>query len=182
MYFMEGAGGSNRSSVAIYGLIATALVVAGSALAWRVFDGSAQGHAGDGHSHSHSAPAKSAAPAMPASAAMREVTIEMTDHMRFTPDQLQVKKGETIRFTVKNLGKMRHEWVIGNERELVAHAKEMKNMKAGHKHDMANALSLAAGETGTLNWTFNEAGDLAMACFEPGHYEAGMRGKIFVSP
>jgi uncharacterized cupredoxin-like copper-binding protein len=182
MYVMDGVGKSNRKTVVIYGFVATALVVAGSALAWRTYSSSGQGHGGDGHSHSH---AVSAPAAISASAVVsaREVTIEMTDHMRFTPDQLQVKQGETIRFTVKNSGKMRHEWVIGNEKELVEHAAEMKKMKAGsHKHDMANAISLGAGEQGTLTWTFDKAEPLAMACFEPGHYEAGMKGVIQVTP
>jgi len=182
MHFMGGADTANRKNVAIYGLIATAVVIAGSVLAWRVLDGSAHGHGASGHAHG---PAASAPVAASASVAVstREITIEMTDHMRFTPDQLQVKQGETIRFTVKNSGKMRHEWVIGNEKELVEHAAEMKKMKAGsHKHDMANAISLGAGEQGVLTWTFDKAEPLAMACFEPGHYEAGMRGVINVTP
>jgi uncharacterized cupredoxin-like copper-binding protein len=183
MYVLDGAGTTSRKNVAIYGLVATAVVVAGSALAWRVLSGAEHAPGGDGHSHRHAAPPTMAVPALPAIAAAREITIEMTDHMRFTPDQLQVKQGETIRFTVKNSGKMRHEWVIGNEKELVEHAAEMKKMKAGsHKHDMANAISLGAGEQGTLNWTFDKAESLAMACFEPGHYEAGMRGGINVVP
>jgi uncharacterized cupredoxin-like copper-binding protein len=178
MYVMEGAGTTSRKNVALYGVLATALVVAGSALAWRMLSSSESLHSDDGHSHSHAA----SSPA-PATQNMREITIEMTDHMRFTPDQLQVKQGETIRFNVKNLGKMRHEWVIGNEKELVEHAAEMKKMKANsHKHDMANAISLAAGEQGVLTWTFDKAEPLAMACFEPGHYEAGMRGVIQVTP
>lgn len=183
MFVLEGAGTGGRKNVVIYGLVATALVVAGSALAWRMLSGTGHAHGGDGHSHSHAAPTTTAVPALPAIAAVREITIEMTDHMRFTPDQLQVKQGETIRFTVKNSGKMRHEWVIGNEKELVEHAVEMKKMKAGsHKHDMANAISLGADEQGTLTWTFDKAESLAMACFEPGHYEAGMRGVINVLP
>ena len=178
MYVLEGAGTSSRKNVAIYGLVATVLVVAGSALAWRMLSSSESLHGDDGHSHSHAA--SSPAPVIQST---REITIEMTDHMRFTPDQLQVKQGETIRFTVKNLGKMRHEWVIGNEQELVEHAAEMKKMAAGsHKHDMANAISLAAGDQGTLTWTFDKAEPLAMACFEPGHYESGMRGVIQVTP
>lgn len=182
MHFMGGTDTANRKNVAIYGLIATAVVIAGSVLAWRVLDGSAHGHGASGHAHGPAASAPVAASASVA-ASTREVTIEMTDHMRFTPDQLQVKQGETIRFTVKNSGKMRHEWVIGNEKELVEHAAEMKKMKAGsHKHDMANAISLGAGEQGTLTWTFDKAEPLAMACFEPGHYEAGMRGAINVTP
>lgn len=188
MYLMEGSSSAdkaNRKSVALYGVIATAVVIAGSVLAWQVFHGAGHSHGGGGHSHSHAAPAAplQVATAQAGASATREVTIEMTDHMRFTPDQLQVKQGETIRFTVKNLGKMRHEWVIGNEKELVEHAAEMKKMKSGsHKHDMANAISLGAGEQGVLTWTFDKAEPLAMACFESGHYEAGMKGVIQVTP
>lgn len=183
MYVMEGAGSANRKSMVLYGLISTVLVTAGSVIAWRMLQGHGHGsHGGDGHSHSHGTAASAVSAAAPKGAKVTiEVVIEMTDHMRFTPDKLQFKKGETVKFTVKNLGKTRHEWVIGNEQELLAHAKEMKTMKAGHKHDMANAISLAGGEQGTLVWTFNEIGHLAMACFEPGHYEAGMRGKIVVT-
>jgi uncharacterized cupredoxin-like copper-binding protein len=183
MYVLDGAGASSRKNVAIYGLMATALIVAGSAFAWRVLstNGAAHEHGADAHSHSHAASTPETA-AVP-SANMREVTIEMSDAMRFAPSALQVKQGETIRFTVKNLGKMRHEWVIGNETELLAHAAQMKKAGAGsHKHDMANAVSVGAGEQGTLIWTFDKAESLAMACFEPGHYEAGMRGTITVAP
>ena len=37
----------------------------------------------------------------------------MTDNMRFTPDRIQVRQGETVRFVVRNEGKMLHEMVIG---------------------------------------------------------------------
>jgi uncharacterized cupredoxin-like copper-binding protein len=46
----------------------------------------------------------------------------------------------------------------------------------------SNAVSVAAGATGELVWTFTDAGVLHIACFEPGHYEAGMRGTISVLP
>ena len=180
MYFMEGAGIANRKNALLYGLIASILVIAASFVAWSMLRGFAPERGADGHSHSHGASAPAAASANAQIA--REITIEMLDHMRFEPNQLEVKRGETIKFTLVNRGKTRHEWVIGNESELLAHATEMKNMKAGHKHDMANAISLAGGEQGVLMWTFDKAGKLAMACFEPGHYEAGMRGTINVAP
>lgn len=190
LYFMEGtkeesAGVLTRKTAILYSLIATCLVVAGSALAWRVFQSSGHGNAGDGHSHSHAAPAAptSVSALQNLNPNSREVTIDMADHMRFTPSSLEVKQGETIRFIVKNSGNLRHEWVIGNERELLEHAAEMKKSKAGsHKHDMANAISLAGGEQGVLTWTFDKPESLAMACFEPGHYEAGMKGIITVKP
>lgn len=181
MSVMDSSGTAQRKSTWLYGLIAVAVVMAGSALAWRVLQGMPADHSGDGHSHSHAASPQQ--PTVASGLASRDITIEMLDQMRFSPSTLQVKQGETIRFVVKNLGQMRHEWVIGNEQALLAHAQEMKQSKAGsHKHDMANAISLGAGEQGVLTWTFSEAGTLAMACFEPGHYEAGMRGVIEVQP
>src|SRR5699024_1758579 len=55
----------------------------------------------------------------------RTIEVTMDDHMRFTPDQISVKPGETIRFNVKNTGKLRHEMVIGSMAELKEHAKMM---------------------------------------------------------
>src|SRR5690625_7931012 len=55
----------------------------------------------------------------------RTIEVTMDDHMRFTPDQISVKPGETIRFNVKNTGKLRHEMVIGSMAELKEHAKKM---------------------------------------------------------
>jgi uncharacterized cupredoxin-like copper-binding protein len=38
-----------------------------------------------------------------------------------------------------------------------------------------------AGKTGGLIWTFNRAGEFDFACLIPGHYQAGMVGKISVA-
>jgi uncharacterized cupredoxin-like copper-binding protein len=186
MFMMDPPLLAQRKSAGVYSLIAAVLVTAGSVLGWRMLDVAAHNHGGDGHSHSshsHGGPSaqRANAPSASSSAVSREISIDMLDQMRFSPSTLEVGQGETIRFVVKNLGKLRHEWVIGNEQELRAHAHEMKQSKAGsHQHDMANAISLDGGEQGVLTWTFSEAGTLAMACFEPGHYEAGMRGVIHV--
>ena len=56
-----------------------------------------------------------------AAKATRTVTVEMADSMRYTPSEIQVKKGETIRFVVKNVGKVRHELSLGTEKELLEH-------------------------------------------------------------
>jgi uncharacterized cupredoxin-like copper-binding protein len=51
---------------------------------------------------------------------------------------------------------------------------------AHHSHD--NAVSLAPGEARTLFYTFSKQGTVSIACFEPGHFEAGMKGSISVQP
>src|SRR4030066_1262880 len=43
----------------------------------------------------------------------RSVEVEMNDAMRFLPDSISVKRGETIRFLVRNVGKLRHEMGLG---------------------------------------------------------------------
>jgi uncharacterized cupredoxin-like copper-binding protein len=113
---------------------------------------------------------------------MRTVTLTMSDDMRFTPANWQATSGETVRIRVINQGKMRHEFVMGTEAELAAHAAEMKQANGAHHHHSNNTLSLAAGESGELVWTFTDAGVLHTACFEPGHFEAGMRGTVSVLP
>jgi uncharacterized cupredoxin-like copper-binding protein len=54
--------------------------------------------------------------------------------------------------------------------------------QTGHHHHDNNSLSLGAGESGDVVWTFVDAGVLHIACFEPGHYDAGMRGTVSVLP
>ena len=51
----------------------------------------------------------------------RSVTVEMSDTMRYTPSDIQVKQGETIRFVIKNTGKVKHELSLGTEKELLEH-------------------------------------------------------------
>jgi len=69
--------------------------------------------------------------------------------------------------------------VIGTEKEIIAHAKEMASPGAkGHHH--ANEISAKPGQQAELVWTFKKPGQYAMACFEPGHYETGMKGVINV--
>jgi len=53
-----------------------------------------------------------------AKAVKRTIEITMTDTMCFTPDRIEVKQGETVKFVVKNAGKMLQEFVIGTKKDL----------------------------------------------------------------
>ncbi|ODV12957.1 MAG: hypothetical protein ABT20_03010 [Rubrivivax sp. SCN 70-15] len=110
----------------------------------------------------------------------RTVPVEMGDNMRFTPSEISVKAGETIRFFVVNKGKIAHEMVIGSAAELDEHAEMMRNMP-GMKHAEPNQITLEPGKRGGIVWTFDKAGTFAFACLVPGHKEAGMAGKIAVN-
>ena len=110
----------------------------------------------------------------------RVLTIQMTDNMRFMPNQLTIKKGETIRFEVKNTGAVMHEMVIGTKQELDQHAAMMKK-HPNMEHDEAYMAHVGPGEKGAIVWHFNREGEFDFACLVAGHYDAGMRGKIRVS-
>ena len=109
----------------------------------------------------------------------RTITLTMGDNMRFTPDKLEVKQGETIRFVVKNQGKQLHEMVIGTKKELDQHAALMVKFP-NMEHDEPYMAHVAAGKSQDLIWTFNRAGSFEFACLIAGHYQAGMVGKITV--
>lgn len=109
----------------------------------------------------------------------RTVEVAMNDNMRFTPDSLTFDAGETVRFMIRNDGKIPHEFVIGSMSELMEHAEMMRSMPA-MQHAEANMLTLAPGAEGELVWHFDAPGTVDFACLIPGHLEAGMKGAIAV--
>ena len=110
----------------------------------------------------------------------RTIDIDMDDNMRFSPQQIEVKVGETVRLQVKNLGKVAHELVIGDVASLQEHAEMMRQMPE-MEHDEPNMINLQPGEQGELIWTFDQAGTVDFACLIPGHLESGMKGQVQVS-
>lgn len=115
----------------------------------------------------------------PGKKATRTVNVDMTDSMRFTPASIQVKKGETIRFVVKNSGKIKHEMVLGTPAQLKEHyAAMLKN--PGMEHADENQVTVAAGASGEIVWKFTTAGQVDFACLQPGHFDAGMKGAVAV--
>lgn len=111
--------------------------------------------------------------------AQRTIEIRMTDDMRFGPKEIQVKLGETVRLVAVNAGKVLHEIVIGTPQELKAHAEMMKK-HPGMEHDEPYMAHVDPGKKGDIVWTFNRAGTFEFACLIPGHFEAGMIGRITV--
>ncbi|BAU49707.1 hypothetical protein SVA_3159 [Sulfurifustis variabilis] len=109
----------------------------------------------------------------------RTIEVTMDDNMRFTPNRIEVKAGETVRFFVRNTGKLQHEFVLGSMAELKEHAAMMRAMP-DMKHAEPNMVTLAGGKLGGLVWQFDQAGTVDFACLLPGHLEAGMAGKIKV--
>ena len=115
-----------------------------------------------------------------AAKASRTVTVEMADSMRYTPSDIQVKRGETIRFLVKNSGKVRHELSLGTEKELLEHLEQMKKFP-GMEHDEPSKITLDPGKQGDIVWQFTKAGAVNFACLMPRHFEGGMKGLVNVN-
>ena len=112
----------------------------------------------------------------------RTIDLDMSDAMRFAPAALALKQGETVRFRLKNSGKVMHEMVLGTMQDLEAHAELMRKDAGMHHHGAANMVHVAPGKTASLVWQFTNAGEFHYGCLVPGHFEAGMRGTIRVAP
>jgi uncharacterized cupredoxin-like copper-binding protein len=159
---------------AIHGVVLALSLAAGSALA----------HGDEDHAKK---PAFNAATAEETSfgregdpkRAHRVVKLAMSDAMRFTPADIRVKRGETVKFVVHNGGRMLHEMVLGTPDELKAHAELMRRFP-DMEHADAHMTHVKPGADGVIVWQFTQPGEFQFACLIPGHFEAGMVGKVTV--
>lgn len=150
------------TTVAIAGLLAASCALASGT------------HAG-GHAHADTPYGE---PGL-AAKVTRTVNVDAADSMRFTPSLIAVKKGETIRFVIKNSGKVAHEFSLGTQKELDEHYEVMKRYP-DMEHDEPNKISLKPGAQGEVIWRFTKAGTVHFACLHVGHYDAGMKGLVKV--
>jgi uncharacterized cupredoxin-like copper-binding protein len=111
----------------------------------------------------------------------RVIAVRMGDDMRFEPDRITVREGETVRFVLSNRGQLLHEMVIGTPESLQEHAAQMKQLP-GMQHDEPSMAHVQPDAQGEIVWTFNRPGSFAFACLLPGHFEAGMTGTVVVLP
>ncbi|NDW44544.1 plastocyanin/azurin family copper-binding protein [Ruegeria sp. PrR005] len=141
-------------------------------------DNGTQGHGSGGH-------AGMMETGMPGQASQVNRTIEVTmsetddGEMIYTPKDFDIKKGETIRFSVTNKGELEHEFILDTMERNAMHKEAMSQQMESHKSP--NAITLEPGEKGEIIWTFGNSGTFEVACLIPGHYESGMFGKVAVN-
>jgi uncharacterized cupredoxin-like copper-binding protein len=111
----------------------------------------------------------------------RTIKVDMSDQMRFTPADITVKRGDIVRFVPVNKGQVMHEMVLGTMEDLKKHAEMMKK-HPGMEHDEPHMTHVAPGKSGEMGWQFTKAGEFYFGCLIPGHFEAGMIGKVKVTP
>ncbi len=99
--------------------------------------------------------------------------------MLFIPDRLELRKGQQVRFLLRNNGLLAHEFVLATTEENVKHAEEMKK-NPDMEHDDPNARRVAPKQTAEILWKFTNAGQFEFGCLIPGHRENGMTGIIVV--
>ena len=153
------------------------LLSAGGAFAHGKDDAAAKN--ADGHAHEHG-DSDAIGVAGDVAKASRTVNVDMSDAMRFTPSNLAVRQGETVRFVVKNSGAVKHEFILGTEKELREHYELMKKFPE-MEHSDPNMVTVAPGKTGEVVWQFTRSGKVDFACLQPGHYDAGMKGSVKVA-
>jgi uncharacterized cupredoxin-like copper-binding protein len=108
------------------------------------------------------------------------VTMREADgKMMFVPDKVEVRKGEQIRFVLRNGGALEHEFVLATTEENAKHAEEMKK-NPDMEHDDPNGKRLKPKGAAEILWRFTKAGTFEYGCLIPGHREAGMTGTIIV--
>jgi uncharacterized cupredoxin-like copper-binding protein len=171
-------------------LVSKSTVVSKSMVVWKsrlaalvVGGGLLLSACGGGGGSTSTSSASLGSPGDPAKAT-RTVELRAGDDLRFQPDTVQVKVGETITFHIVNVATVMHDFTLGNESVQSEHEKEMSSMASGAPMDMsdsANAIHIAPGATKDLTWTFDKAGTTLYGCHEPGHYVAGMKGTITVA-
>jgi uncharacterized cupredoxin-like copper-binding protein len=110
----------------------------------------------------------------------RTIDISMSDQMRYDPSEIRVRKGETVRLVVANKGQVLHEIVLGTMADLREHAELMRKFP-NMEHDEPHMAHVKPGGKEGLVWQFTKKGEFHFACLIPGHFEAGMVGKVIVA-
>ena len=126
------------------------------------------------------ATASPSAPAASASAAPQRIEVTLTDGFKIELVSATVPAGVPVTFVVTNAGAINHEFYLGDEAAQAEHEEEM--MAGGMRHDEPDGISVKPGETIELTHTFDEPGETLAGCHEPGHYDAGMKAAITVTP
>ena len=108
----------------------------------------------------------------------RTIEIEMSE-MTYEPIRIEVKRGEQIRFVLRNAGTEDHEFLLATTKENLRHAEVMK--KHPHmEHDDPNGVRLGPKKSAEIVWKFTKAGTFEYSCLIPDHRDYGMVGHVTV--
>jgi uncharacterized cupredoxin-like copper-binding protein len=133
-----------------------------------------------GHSHRTFVAGEPGDPKKPVARTVEIAMLETEDaRMLFRPDQVEVKRGEQVRFVLKNHGGVDHEFMLDSVQNNAKHKIAMQK-NPDMEHDDPNGKRLAPKGNSEIVWRFTKPGTFEFACLIPGHYESGMHGTIVV--
>lgn len=113
------------------------------------------------------------------SAASTQIEVKLLDSLRMEPATMTVPAGVPVTFVVTNAGSTEHEFYLGDEAAQTEHEQEM--MSGGMAHGDPAGITLKAGETKELTYTFARVGPTLAGCHVVGHYGGGMKAAITVT-
>jgi uncharacterized cupredoxin-like copper-binding protein len=102
-------------------------------------------------------------------------TVQIDIHYsHFEPSTLSVPLGVPVRFVIRNLDPIDHEWIVGDAAVHAAH----RTGTEMHHGARPTEVSIAALQTVETVVTFPARGSLLYACHLPGHEAYGMVGTL----
>jgi uncharacterized cupredoxin-like copper-binding protein len=105
----------------------------------------------------------------------RMVVVGMDDHLEFVPSEVSVTPGETILFVLPNVGySVTHEFQVGPADRVA--------LDQADGQIVVEADAIQPQHVAYLTYTFGSASPYAFACHQPGHYAAGMKGVVDLTP
>jgi uncharacterized cupredoxin-like copper-binding protein len=153
----------------------TLVAIAGALLTEPVIAGAGA----PGHSHAGFSAGEPGNPKNPS----REIVVTLHEgdgKMAFSHSRIEVRRGEQIRFILKNTGELDHEFILATIKDNDKHAKLMMKYP-DMEHADPNAKRVATKKSDELLWRFTTTGEYEFACLIPGHREVGMHGKVVVN-
>ncbi len=141
------------------------------------------GHGDAARGHEHQQEITAGEPGKMADVDQRvTITMSETDDggMIFEPKSIDVTKGQTVLFNIKNVGELEHEFVLDHHDAVMEHKGVMEKFPE-MEHDDANSIRLEPSKSGEIIWKFTGDGQFEFACLIPGHYDAGMKGDVHVT-
>ena len=98
-------------------------------------------------------------------------------HSHWSLAHLNVRRGATVRFVVRNTDPIDHELIVGD-----AGVQERHEKGTEAKHGLRpGEITVPAGTTAVTEVRFDKAGPFFFGCHLPGHWAYGMHGTLTVT-
>lgn len=105
------------------------------------------------------------------------VPVEMLDRS-FSPASFRFAQGSVVVFRFHNGTKEQHQAAVGD----AIFQQDRVGGQLDPNDPLVNTVVVQPGATADLPYRMDVPGDLLIGCHEPGHWEAGMKATITVTP